>query len=105
TSALTAAVEPAGVVMSAVTISGTAKVDSVLYADVDVTTAGATVSYQWKRNGSAISGAVNSYYGVKPADVGASIAVTVTASKATYDTTTKTSGGVIPGVATISMTG
>jgi hypothetical protein len=105
TSARTAAVEPAAVVMSNPTISGAPQVDYVLYANVDVATAGANVTYQWKRNGSNISGAVNSYYGVTPADVGASITVTVTASKVTYDMTTRTSAPVTGAVSSISMSG
>lgn len=41
-------------------------------------------SYQWKRNGSSISGAISSTYTLVTADVGSTIAVTVTAFKTGY---------------------
>ncbi|MCP5381639.1 MAG: M10 family metallopeptidase C-terminal domain-containing protein [Kordiimonadaceae bacterium] len=63
-----------------VTISGTAAEDEVLTASntlADEDGLG-TISYQWKRDGSAISGATSSTYTLVQADVGA--AITVTAS-------------------------
>lgn len=56
-----------------------------------------TFSYQWKRNGRAISGARASTYTVVSADLGAHITVTVTGSRAGYVTTSKTSGSKLGG--------
>jgi hypothetical protein len=63
-----------------VTISGTATRDQVLTANntlADVDGLG-TFSYQWKRSGSAISGATDSTYTLVAADVGNTITVTIT---------------------------
>ncbi|NQX12259.1 hypothetical protein HQQ80_11530 [Microbacteriaceae bacterium VKM Ac-2855] len=48
-----------------------------------------TLSYQWKRNGVAISGATGGTYKVVSADVGKRITVSVTGVKAGYETVTK----------------
>ena len=63
-----------------VTITGTAREDEVLTASNTLADADGlgTISYQWKRDAVAISGATNSAYTLVQADVGA--AITVTAS-------------------------
>jgi Carboxypeptidase regulatory-like domain len=56
-----------------------------------------TFSYQWKRGGVAISGATSASYKLATADNGHPITVTVTASKAGFDTATATSAGITAG--------
>jgi hypothetical protein len=56
--------------------------------------AGATLTYQWLRDGTAISGATGSTYKLTSADAGKTISVKVTATLAGYATTAKTSGGL-----------
>lgn len=58
---------------------------------------GATLKYQWKRNGVNISGATKSTYRVTAADMVKTITVTVTGTKAGYQTSVRTSTGV-PGL-------
>ncbi|WP_235347451.1 S8 family serine peptidase [Arthrobacter sp. SPG23] len=63
-------------------ISGQAVVGNYLSAVVQNWTPGdITFSYQWKRNGTAIPGAQAVGYQLQPADVGATLAVTVTGSR------------------------
>ncbi|MCR6712940.1 MAG: glycoside hydrolase family 9 protein [Demequina sp.] len=77
------------------TITGTKAVGSKLTAHAGTwAPAPATVKYQWYRNGKAISGAKAAIYTIKAADSGTKITVTVTASKAGYATTAKTSNSV-----------
>jgi arabinogalactan endo-1,4-beta-galactosidase len=74
------------------TISGTGRVGHKLTATAGTwvpTPSG--IAYQWNRNGNPVSGATAPTYLLKAADAGASITVTVTASKADYITTSKTS--------------
>ena len=52
---------------------------------------GTTLSYRWKRNGVAISGATRSTYKIVTADLGKKLTVTVTSKRAGYTTLTKTS--------------
>ena len=61
-----------------VTITGTAREDEVLTASNTLADADGlgTISYQWKRDAVAISGATNSAYTLVQADVGAAITVT-----------------------------
>ena len=61
-----------------VTVSGTATEGQNLSASVsdDDGTSGVTISYQWKRAGSAISGGTSSTYALVQADVGSVITVT-----------------------------
>lgn len=56
-------------------------------------------AYQWKRNGSAISGATASTYTLVSGDIGATITCTITLTNA-YGTTTATSNAVGPITAT-----
>ncbi|MBT2552778.1 S-layer family protein [Arthrobacter sp. ISL-5] len=78
------------------TITGTAKAGSTLTAVPGTWGPGqVALSYQWKSNGTAvglaIAGATASTYKLTAADVGKTITVTVTGTKAGYTTTAKTS--------------
>lgn len=74
------------------TISGTAKVGSTLTARAGTwTPAPVTLSYQWLRNGVAISGATSSTYKLTSTDKGKRITVRVTGTKTGYTTLAKTS--------------
>jgi hypothetical protein len=53
-----------------------------------------TYAYQWLRNGSAISGAVDSTYVAKAADAGRTLTVRVTATRAGYAPGTATTSGL-----------
>lgn len=101
----TAAVEPAAVVLSGVTISGTAQYGATLTASATLGTQGANLAYQWYRNGFPISGAQGPTYPVGLSDIGTSITVAATASKTTYLTSTRISQPVVPVAAPISMSG
>ena len=63
-----------------VTITGTAKYDEQLTATVTGTNNTGTLSYQWKRNESTISGANSETYTLVAADIGNTIKVVVTSS-------------------------
>ncbi|UOR01471.1 S-layer homology domain-containing protein [Leucobacter allii] len=74
------------------TISGTAKVGATLTASPGSWgPAPVALSYQWLRNGSAISGATSVGYTAVPADAGKTLSVRVTGTKTGYATVTKTS--------------
>ncbi|MCU1515776.1 MAG: S-layer domain protein [Pseudarthrobacter sp.] len=92
TSAATVAVA-AGILTAPVpTITGTAKVDSVLTAVPGAWgPAPVTLAYQWKANGVAIAGATTVTYKPVAANVGKAISVTVTGTKTGYTPATKTS--------------
>ena len=94
TSAVTGTVMALNPVLSAPTprITGTAKVGYTLTA-VPGTWGPATVTlkYQWKANGVAIAGATASTFKPAATVVGKTISVTVTGSKAGYNTAVKTS--------------
>ena len=70
-------------------ITGAAAVGSTLKAASLAT--GATSSFQWRRNGSSISGARSSTYKPTSSDLGKKISVTVTAKRTGYANLTKTS--------------
>jgi surface antigen len=75
-------------------ISGSALEERTLSANAGTwkpTAAGATLSYVWKRNGTAIAGATTSTYTLTAADVGRTVSVVVTAKANRYITATKTS--------------
>jgi len=74
------------------TITGTLTVGSTLTANPGTWDAGTTLSYQWKKNGGVyISGATAKTYVLKAADTGATLTVSVTATKPGYSPATKTS--------------
>ncbi|WKK72568.1 hypothetical protein Q0F99_06415 [Rathayibacter oskolensis] len=77
------------------TITGTATVGQKLTANAGTwTPSPVTLAYQWKRNGTAISGATATTYTLVAADSGAAITVAVTGSKSGYTAVTKTSAAV-----------
>ena len=78
------------------TISGTAATGKTLTAVPGTWQSGATLSYQWLRNGVAISSATSNTHVVVAADVGKSLTVAVTATLAGYTSITKTSAPVTP---------
>ena len=77
------------------TISGTAKVGSVLTVKAGTwSPAPVTLKYQWLRNGKTISGATASTYKLVAADGGSKITVKVTGSKTGYNSVAKASAAV-----------
>jgi hypothetical protein len=70
-------------------ISGSAAVGLTL--TITGKPSGSTLSYKWKRNGAAISGATKSTYKVATADLGKKLTVSVTSKRGGYTTLTKTS--------------
>ena len=76
------------------TVSGVLKVGQTLTAKAGAwTPQPVTVTYQWKRNGVAISGATASTYSLVAADKGSTITVATTGTKAGYPSLVKTSAG------------
>jgi DNA/RNA endonuclease G (NUC1) len=92
------------------TISGTAKAGSTLTATAGAWSPAATLTYQWLRDGSPISGATKSTYVVATADRGHKVSVTVMGSAAGYQSAAKTSAvvsvaSVFPSVPTPTISG
>jgi hypothetical protein len=73
------------------TISGTVKVGKVLTAKVLTWSPKASFSYQWLRNGTAITGATTSKYTLSGADYKARISVKLTGTRSGYTATSKVS--------------
>jgi hypothetical protein len=96
TSAATVAMAKGTLTAPTPTITGTAKVGATLTA-----VPGAwgptpvTLTYQWKANGAAVSGATASTFSVPASLLGKTITVTVTGSKTAYTTTSKTSAATL----------
>lgn len=89
TSAATAVVGQLMTVTPTPTISGTPAVGKTLTAVTGAwTPSSATFTYQWKRNGTDISGATGSTYSPVAADVGSYLTVTVVGSATNYTSTT-----------------
>lgn len=76
------------------TIAGTRVVGTKLTAKPGTWSPSATLTYQWYRNGKAVSGATKSTYTTKSTDGGAKFTVKVTAKKSGYTTAAKTSAAV-----------
>ncbi|WP_293892831.1 MULTISPECIES: YDG domain-containing protein [unclassified Sphaerochaeta] len=74
------------VMTGSISITGTAAYGQVLTAVPSLTNTG-TPTYQWKRNGNAISGATGTTYTLVSADIGSTITVTATATGANYQGT------------------
>ncbi|MDR6414011.1 carboxypeptidase regulatory-like domain-containing protein [Pseudarthrobacter sulfonivorans] len=92
TSVATAAVARGTLTAPAPTITGTAKVGSLLTAVPGTWgPSPVTLTYQWKASGIAITGATASTYRPAAANVGKTITVTVTGTKTGYTTAAKTS--------------
>lgn len=79
----------------AVTISGTAKVGSIVTAKTSKWTSGTKFSYQWYANKKPIRGAKAKRLTLAPAQRGKKITVRVTGSKPSYAKTAKTSKGKV----------
>jgi peptidoglycan/xylan/chitin deacetylase (PgdA/CDA1 family) len=87
------------------TITGTAQVGQLLTADPGTwTPAPATYSYQWLRNGAAITNATNATYTPVAADVGRTLTVRVSATPAGGTAASATSAGVVVAAAPVTVT-
>ncbi len=75
------------------TITGNEVVGSSLTANTGTWTPEPTFTYQWLRDGVEVSGATGTTYLLTPADLGASLSVRVTGTKAGYTSVTRTSAG------------
>lgn len=71
------------------TLTGTAQVTQTLRADPGNWLSGASLRYQWYRNGSAISGAIGVSYTLQPADAGAVVSFAATGSKPAMTSVTR----------------
>jgi len=87
------------------TISGTAKVGSTLTAKPSTWSPAPTkFTYQWLRNGTAISGATKATYKLTAADAGKKITVQVAGSKSAYRTITTVSTATAIPLQTLTKT-
>jgi hypothetical protein len=78
-------------------ISGTTKVGQTLTAVTGTwSPTPVTLSYQWKRGGAVISGAIAKTYKLTASDIGKTITVSVTGKKSGYTTVTKTTSATAP---------
>lgn len=92
TSAPTATIARGVLTSATPTISGIAKVGSILTADAGTWgPSPVSLRYQWKANGTAISGATSRSYKPVISNVGNTLSVAVTGSKAGYASATRTS--------------
>lgn len=89
------------------TITGNAQVGTTLAGAKGTWESGLTFTYQWKRNGSAISGATSLSYALVAADQGATITLSVTGNSgaATATTTSAPTSAVALGVFSSSPNG
>jgi hypothetical protein len=76
----------AGPVIQALSHSGAAQVGYYLLVQATVVPTDATLTYQWRRNGTVISGATDFYYLSTQADLGTNLSVVVTATYAGLST-------------------
>jgi len=90
----TAKIAAGTITMNRPAISGTHRVGSALGVSRGTTSPSSVAySYQWYRNGKAISGATGTSYRLKTADQGSVVTVKVTARKPGYSTRSATSYG------------
>ncbi|MBO0983341.1 hypothetical protein [Rathayibacter sp. SD072] len=86
------------------TVTGSSSVGGTLTANPgNWGPAPVTLSYQWKRNGTAITGATRSTYVVASADSGTALTVSVTGTKQGYTTATRTSAAVQVGLPLMTL--
>ena len=71
------------------TLSGTAQVTQTLKADVGTWLSGASLSYQWYRNGAPISGATEASYTLQPDDAGTVVTFATTGTKPAMTSVTR----------------
>lgn len=77
-------------------VDTSAAIGSKLEASIETWGPGTVkLTYQWKRNGSSISGATKSYHTLTTSDYNKSITLTVTGTKTGYGTVTRTTVGVL----------
>ena len=76
------------------TLSGTGKVDQTLTATPGIWDSGVSLSYQWLRDGVAITSATTTTYALTPEDSGKQISVQLTGTKTGYATVKKTSTAI-----------
>ncbi|MFD5599469.1 hypothetical protein ACFWHR_05375 [Leucobacter sp. NPDC058333] len=91
TAALPKAVAAGALQKSTPKLTGSAVVGQSLSVQRGAWSAGAKLTYQWKRNGAAIKGATSATYRLVAADGGAKITVTLTGKLPGYTTATATS--------------
>jgi len=82
-------------------VSGAAKVGRAVKASTQAWSPTATLSYQWMRNGIAISGAKSSTYYPVAADAGERLSVRVTGKRSGYATTIRNSPSQVVALGTI----
>lgn len=106
TSATTATITNGAVISgSTPTITGTAQVGRTLTAAPGTwTPSPVTLTHQWKRNGTAITGATAATYALVAADANAAITVSVTGIKTGYTAVTTTSAAVTIKPALLTLT-
>jgi hypothetical protein len=89
------AVRPGALTAGTAAVGGTAQVGSVLTATPGTwSPAGVVFSYQWLRDGAAVTGATSSAYTLSAGDAGTSVSVRVTGSLAGYASRSVTSAPV-----------
>ncbi|KRC53546.1 MULTISPECIES: Ig-like domain-containing protein [unclassified Nocardioides] len=92
TATVTITVAPGTITSPAPTVSGTARVGSVLTAGTATWGPGTvTKAYQWLRSGAVIEGATQATYRLGSADLGTMVSVRVTGTKAGYPSVERTS--------------
>jgi hypothetical protein len=91
TSTATPVVARGDLTASAPTINGTVRVGNTLRALSGSWTSGTRFTYQWKANGTAISGATAFTFTPRAADRGKQLTVTITGSRTGYLSATRTS--------------
>jgi len=92
TSAATATVTAGTLTLTPVpSITGTVQGGNTLTGVVGTWDTGATLTYQWKRNGTVITGATKTTYAIVTADIGLPLTFSVTGAKAGFTSVTQTS--------------
>ena len=91
-----AALNPAPIATTPIALTGTGAFGSTLTATAPVwDTAGVTTTYEWFRDTTKINGQTGLAYQVGTADIGKSITIKATATKAGYVNGTSTSNGIV----------
>jgi hypothetical protein len=88
-----------------VSITGTVQVGQILTANTISLDGSGTITYQWRRGNTNISGATSSTYSVQVADVGSTISVRVTRAGNSGSVDSSPTGTVPLGSVTITATG